>query len=93
MQALRRFALGRPAVVVGEAVKKELVEIAAALEHETDAAYLINDGTEKVWVPKSQVEYDEGAGRLLLDSVRRCSRCRPGWPRSADSSDFREECK
>ncbi len=48
--------------------KKELIDIAAELRHETDAAYLIYDGRTKVekgepselriWVPKSMVEYD-----------------------------------
>lgn len=48
-------------------MKKELVDIAAELHHETDGAYLLWDGrTEikknggtldvKVWVPKSMVE-------------------------------------
>jgi hypothetical protein len=34
----------------------ELVDISAILKHETERAYLINDGGEDVWVPKSQVE-------------------------------------
>jgi len=51
--------------------KSKLIDIAAELRHETNAAYLIYDGrseikkgeTEpselRVWVPKSQVEYNE----------------------------------
>ncbi len=50
--------------------KKELIDIAAELRHETNAAYLIFDGRSeikkgdtvkselRVWVPKSMVEYD-----------------------------------
>jgi hypothetical protein len=37
-----------------------IVDISADLKHETDGAYLIDSGDgEPVWVPKSQVEYDE----------------------------------
>lgn len=37
----------------------KLVDISAELKHETDRAYLINDGTSDVWLPKSQVEKAE----------------------------------
>lgn len=36
--------------------KSELTEIAAKIRHETDKAYLLHDGTNEAWVPKSQVE-------------------------------------
>jgi len=36
----------------------KLVDIEVELRHETDAAYLVNDGGESVWVPKSQCELD-----------------------------------
>lgn len=31
------------------------IEIACEVRRETDAAYLINDGTREAWIPKSQV--------------------------------------
>ena len=37
----------------------ELVEIAAELRHETAEAYLIDDGSTKAWLPKSQVQDNE----------------------------------
>ena len=40
-------------------MKEKLVDITAVLRHETDAAYLIDDGVTKVWVPKSQVEMND----------------------------------
>lgn len=37
--------------------QSDLVDITAELKHETDKAYLIDDGSGKeVWVPKSHVE-------------------------------------
>lgn len=50
--------------------KKQLIDVAAELRHETDNAYLIYDGRSeikkgdtvkselRIWVPKSVVEYD-----------------------------------
>lgn len=35
----------------------EKVEIAASQVRETDKAYLINDGENDIWVPKSQVTW------------------------------------
>lgn len=35
---------------------KELYDMQATIEVETDRAWLLNDGTKRVWVPKSQVE-------------------------------------
>ena len=29
------------------------------VKHETDAAYLLNDGTQDIWIPKSQIEDEE----------------------------------
>lgn len=37
--------------------KPELVDIAVMLKHETKSAYLVNDGTQDVWLPKSQCEF------------------------------------
>jgi hypothetical protein len=36
----------------------DLVDIAGILQHETEKAYLLFDGSKKVWVPKSHVDYD-----------------------------------
>ena len=36
----------------------KLEDISAVIRHETDAAWLIYDGSKNVWVPKSQVEID-----------------------------------
>ncbi len=36
--------------------ENELIDIAAELRHETQAAYLLADGAREAWVPKSQVE-------------------------------------
>lgn len=37
----------------------EKVEVYAELKHKTDAAYLIDDGETKDWVPRSQVELED----------------------------------
>ena len=34
--------------------ESDLVKITADLKHETERAYLLDDGTTKEWVPKSQ---------------------------------------
>lgn len=39
-------------------MKSDLVDIAAQLRHETVNAYLVYDGKQEVWLPKSQCEYD-----------------------------------
>ncbi len=36
--------------------KKELIDIAAQVRHETEKAFLIYDGKTETWVPKSMVE-------------------------------------
>jgi hypothetical protein len=46
--------------------RKKLCDIVAELEHETEKAYLINDGGVKVWVPKSVVEYDEDTNTFTM---------------------------
>jgi len=43
----------------------QLIDIAAEIKHETDRAYLLDDGTRKAWVPKSQVE-DNGDGTFTM---------------------------
>jgi hypothetical protein len=44
----------------------DLVDIACTLKHETAKAYLVNDGSKDVWVPKSKCEYVHGV--LVLPS-------------------------
>ena len=39
--------------------RSELVDIACEVRRETAAAYCVFDGAREVWVPKSQVEWDE----------------------------------
>lgn len=39
--------------------KSDLVDIACEVQAETDKAYLIFDGDTKVWLPKSQCEFDQ----------------------------------
>lgn len=36
--------------------KSELFDFSATLIHETKLAYLLDDGANKVWLPKSQCE-------------------------------------
>jgi len=45
---------------------KELHDITATLVHETEKAYLIDDGGKKVWVPKSEVEMSEDESTFTM---------------------------
>lgn len=45
--------------------RSNLVDITAKLVHQTDGAFLINDGKRKAWVPKSAVE-DNGDGTFTM---------------------------
>ena len=36
----------------------ETVDLELTLKHETPKAYLVTDGEQDVWLPKSLVEYD-----------------------------------
>ena len=40
-------------------MNKDTVEIFGEIKRETEMAILLDDGTMKVWLPKSQIEYDE----------------------------------
>lgn len=40
-------------------MKSSLTDIAAELRHETERAFLIFDGDQEVWLPKSQVERND----------------------------------
>lgn len=42
-----------------------LIDIAAQVKIETDAAWLLDDGATEAWVPKSQVE-DNGDGTFTM---------------------------
>ena len=39
--------------------KRELIDIAASIEVETERAFKLFDGTRSEWVPKSQVEQND----------------------------------
>ena len=47
-------------------MKSDLVDIACQLKHETAKAWLINDGTKDVWIPKSQSEIEGDADRCVI---------------------------
>lgn len=49
-----------------EARRSDLVDLAGQLEHETALAYLFSDGTQKAWLPKSIVEYDQDSGTFTM---------------------------
>lgn len=38
----------------------DIISIPASILHETEKAYLIDDGKKGIWVPKSACEFDEG---------------------------------
>ena len=40
-------------------MKSDLIDVEVALKRETTAAILVNDGDRDVWLPKSQIEYEE----------------------------------
>ena len=46
-------------------MKRELIDIAAQVRHETDRAFLLYDGKKTEWVPKSQVEQN-GDGTFTM---------------------------
>lgn len=41
-------------------MRSDIIEIAVRVEHETEKAWLVDDGTQKVWLPKSRVEINDG---------------------------------
>lgn len=43
----------------------KVVDIEATLKHETDAAYLVNDGETDAWLPKSLTE-NNGDGTFTI---------------------------
>jgi hypothetical protein len=48
----------------------KLTDIAAELRYETPRAYLIWDGAQQVWLPKSMVEYDPPSGTFTMPEWR-----------------------
>lgn len=49
-----------------KSVDGNLVEISCEKKAETEAALLINDGTEEVWIPKSQIEEIEDEDKEVM---------------------------
>jgi hypothetical protein len=45
----------------------DLVEVTGVIRRETDAAILFDDGTEQVWIPKSQIDTTEELGGGLAE--------------------------
>jgi hypothetical protein len=41
-------------------MRSDLIEIAVVVRHETEKAWLVDDGTKQVWLPKSRVEVEGG---------------------------------
>lgn len=46
--------------------KNELVDVGVDFKHETEKAYLVNDGKKDVWLPKSMVEAYKDSGVVVL---------------------------
>lgn len=46
--------------------KSDLVDIAGEIQHQTERAYLFFDGVQKVWLPKSQCEWDENERTMAM---------------------------
>ena len=45
----------------------KLVDIDGSVVHETEKAYLFDDGRIKVWLPKSRCEWDQADKRMTMD--------------------------
>ena len=43
-----------------------LVDITCIVRHETDKAWLIHDGMQEVWIPKSQSELHEDENDTII---------------------------
>lgn len=53
--------------------KSDLIDIACKVLHETDKAWLINDGTRKAWIPKSWAELEpqpDGTAILTISEAK-----------------------
>lgn len=51
--------------------RSDLIEIAAALVHETEKAFLLDDGGQQVWVPKAAVERNDDGTWTMPESLAR----------------------
>lgn len=77
-------------------MKSDLVDISVMVKHETEKAWLVTDGTNDVWLPKSQVEIDQGLQnaiatmRTMHTSARWCapSACLPVTRRGDRRSEW-----
>lgn len=45
---------------------RELIDLGGEVRHETDKAFLFFDGAREVWLPKSQVEWDEKGAIMTM---------------------------
>lgn len=43
-------------------MRSNLVDVIVSLDHETEKAWLVNDGKTKVWIAKSQAELELSHG-------------------------------
>ena len=48
-------------------MRSKLVYISAEVQRETEKAYLFYDGTQKVWLPKSQCQWDADAKEMTME--------------------------
>lgn len=46
--------------------RSNLIDVAGQLKHETQAAYLFFDGSQEVWLPKSQCEWDSSDKTMTM---------------------------
>jgi hypothetical protein len=59
----KRRKWSRETIRKGKFTMFNKVEVCVEIERETDDAYLVtDDGENKVWIPKSQVEPEQGCG-------------------------------
>lgn len=47
-------------------MSEELISFNCELEHQTELAWLMTIEDEQVWLPKSQCEWDENEGTILV---------------------------
>jgi hypothetical protein len=47
-------------------MKSDLVDVAGEIRGETEKAYSFFDGTRAIWLPKSQVEWDEADKTMTM---------------------------
>jgi hypothetical protein len=47
-------------------MRREIIDIAGEIRAETAAAYQFFDGTRVVWLPKSQVEWDQDTKTMAM---------------------------